>query len=157
ENLQSYTLDESCSTASADYVFTDPFIVETGVYVISKELRIATEVIPDYWCMEVNSENCTTSYFDFFNGLYNNAVFDVCEQVFEPAPFNPAGASCDDFLAIMNMDVSPNGQYGQYQQWSGGVYTMNPSLFDLSVFNTSNSLSGNWKDNTIVYMEEDGV
>ena len=154
-------------------------ILNKGSYTLYKEITVNEAALNAYKADYLNKSinECILSASDFAPELATDCYDTDCQSCYDElgtfsqfqnsyagsglttqqlqAMFNKELAECDELCApislcdiyygLMTTDVSPGGQYGSL---TGGDL--------LSVYNTSNNLSGHWKSSGIVYQDELG-
>ena len=168
-------LNNSCENSVYNYpttgVLTVPLL--TGVYTITKELRVSQVAIDNYADQYIRESECLDGYHDFFDVFISQTDFSGCDtdpcilacqaQLGLEANY-PGGSAayqialnacvlacespqtpCEIYRENMLLDMSIGGQYGLYLDATG--FATDPNLYPLSVFNVNNSLptlNANW-------------
>ncbi|MBI3134275.1 MAG: hypothetical protein HYZ14_06315 [Bacteroidetes bacterium] len=176
------TFDTDCDTPlqfSTAFPNDDQFTVQFGAageYYIIKTLRVSDAPVEYYWEQYIAQDTCLLTYDDFLQNSLAQVDWTQCDE-YDPCEFtflleygtvsvwltnNPTQDStsynalkadyladcgtlnsCDAILPLLLQDMSPGGQYGSTTTTDA-----------LSVYNTSNSLGGDWLD--VTYHNEDG-
>jgi len=190
------TIDDVCSSITEFEALWEDVYLEKGSYTITKTLTLNVDYADDYAALYIEQNTCIDTYEDFLedelaSGFDLNCDATACElscldqhgteedyilgggtaqqyyDLIEGCLLACAYTSpCEDLLTALEMDVLPGGQYALY--YDQFTNTIDPSLFPLSVLNTSNQLgtNENWKypvpdyknsDGTDSYIEVNGV
>ncbi len=136
-------------------------VLDPGVYTVYKRLKINEAAMQSYVRDYLTQASCVDSESEFIAASLMTVDTSSCHATCE---------NCDDYQSpceasyrMMLSDVSPNGQYAEYRDNAGNV---NPTVFQLSVLNTTNLLrlsNGNWRNpsyesnSNAHYYEADGT
>ncbi len=173
-----YIFHANCQDSSS-FPFNSTIYLNIGKYTIGKKLSIKEEAVSAYLDL-VDSSECVLTYQDFLNdelALVDSSVCMIdCDNCLEQlgtlqdfisnglgtapdyyARVEACESLCEDrvsdckmYLTMMEIDMSPNGQYAEYLNQSTG--TVNLGL-PLSIYNTNNYLpnaSASWRNPVLV-------
>ncbi len=148
-NINGLEYDAICN-GTYPYELDDVIHLLPGNYYIEKTLEIDQEAIAGYWCTYLEANTCEDTYYEIFDELYLAADFSNC--VIEEVDMYTA--PCEMEYQMMLQDVSPGGQYGEYDNTLGVITATSP----ISVLNGSNSLGTDfdWEHPDSPYLDEDG-
>jgi hypothetical protein len=178
DSIGNYVFHSHC-TDSTNFSSQIEVNLNMGKYTIAKKLTIKEEAIYSYLNL-IDSSDCILSYQDFLDAEMQNIDSATCmitcdnclDQLGTLQDFisNGLGTSndyytrvqecqelCEDrmsdcqmYLTMMQIDMSPGGQYAEYLNPSSGAVDLN---IPLSVFNGSNQLpnpSADWRNPVLV-------
>jgi len=189
----SYTFHAQCADSTVSPLSATAYL-NMGKYTINKKLSLREDAVNAYLAL-IDSSECVLTYQDFLDAEMQNVDSSICmidcdnclEELGSLQDYISTGqgtaseyyahvqeckelckdriSDCEMYLTLMELDMSPGGQYAEYQNPSSG--TTNLGL-PLSVFNTSNLLphaGANWKNPVLVtpngtqqiYADENGV
>lgn len=173
-----YVFHAQCKE-STDFVSQTQVYLNIGKYTVSKKLTIKEAAMYAYLDL-IDSSNCVLTYKDFLDAEMQNVDSSVCmidcenclEQLGTLQDFisNGHGTSneyyarveqcqqlcenrlsdCKMYLTMMQLDMSPGGQYAEYANPSTGAVDLN---IPLSIFNTANHLpnsAASWRNPVLV-------
>ncbi|MEQ9187508.1 MAG: RHS repeat-associated core domain-containing protein [Cryomorphaceae bacterium] len=178
------TIDDVCESTIAEFeAFIDDLYLEKGPYTVTKTLTVDNSNL-EYYTESYLKSGCITPFDDFLSDEFAEG-FDLdcgntpCENscvdqlgtleawlggggtteqyyiLFQECILACAETDpCDDLLQVLLADVTPGGQYALFDD-NG---TWDPSVFPLSVLNTSNQLGLNehWRNPTTPYVDAQG-
>jgi len=137
--------------------------LEAGSYTLIKTLKVNSFAADQYIAL-VFKDTCQSVLQNFINietaKIDTLACFQSCSTCLEANPTTPANCddqcpkpmnACDQAKHSMRLDVSPGGQYGQYDiTFVGGVNVYDASNYPLSVFNPGGLLINSSQLNTVL-------
>ncbi|SOD17745.1 RHS repeat-associated core domain-containing protein [Pedobacter xixiisoli] len=172
-----YVFHAHCTTGST-FSPTTTVTLQIGKYTIAKKLTVVEEAVDAYLAL-IDSSECVLRYDDFLQAELQNVDSSIClidcdnclQQLGTLKEFVSNGhgtaaefyarvedckqlcedrvSDCSMYLTMMQLDMSPSGQYAEYLNSNGTLDLGKP----LSILNTGNSLpiaAASWRNPVLV-------
>lgn len=128
------SFDTVCSSAPASFTMNPPamnVLLAQGVYTVTKTLTVNDSVMELYWNDFLKRSTCMATQQSFINTAMSLIDTSGCHIQCTTCSDADFVSQCEASYQMMLSDVSPNGQYAEYQVNGSPM----PNQYPLSVLN----------------------